>query len=222
MDNLNKGPETPRNDLDKLVMIQKEQIAKSWCQEQEYLLQVWAEKASGWAWLHDNSARFFRHQSNLYVYPSIIINTMAGGIGFISTNKNLIDYLPYVIAVMNLGSAMLSSFQKFLRSTEKAEAHYLYSKIFSSFTRKITLELSLHPKDRKSCKEFCMICKDEYDKAVTDCPAVPTHIIDKFKVIFKDERNKPEIANGLFHFNTYKCTTVDKSTECTIENDLNV
>ena len=105
---------------------------------------------------------------------------------------------------MNILSAMLSSLQKFLRSTEKSEAHSLYSKIFSSFTRKITLELSLNPKDRRECIEFCKQCRDEYDKAVTDCPLVPTHVIEQFKIEFKDEKNKPEVANGLFHFNNFE------------------
>jgi len=115
------------------------------------------------------------------------------------------DYLPYIIAIMNIFSAMLSSLQKFLRSTEKSESHALYSKIFSSFTRKISLELSLNPRDRRECIEFCKQCRDEYDKAVTDCPLVPQVIINWFKEEFAHEKNKPEIANGLFHFNNYTC-----------------
>jgi len=180
--------------------LKKEQIAKSWDKEQQDILQIWAERASGWAWLHDKSTRYYRSQADKFTYTSIIFNTVAGGIGFLG---NMNDYLPYIIAIMNIISAMLSSLQKFLRSTEKSEAHALYSKIFSSFTRKITLELSLNPKDRRECIEFCKQCRDEYDKAVTDCPLVPQMVIEWFKVEFKHEKNKPEIANGLFHFSNY-------------------
>jgi len=180
--------------------LKKEQIANTWNKEQQDILQIWAEKSSGWAWLHDKSTRYYRNQGDKFTYTSIIFNTVAGGIGFLG---NMNYYLPYIIAIMNILSAMLSSLQKFLRSTEKSESHSLYSKIFSSFTRKITLELSLNPRDRRDCIEFCKQCRDEYDKAVTDCPMVPQHIIDLFKIEFKDEPNKPEIANGLHHFTNY-------------------
>ena len=185
--------------------VKKDYIAKTWNIEQQNILQVWAEKASGWAWLHDKSARYYSTQSDRFMYPSIILNTIAGGIGFISFN---LGYIKYIIAAMNIISGLLSSFQKFLRSTEKSETHIHYSKIFSSFTRKITLELSLNPKDRRNCIEFCKICRDEYDRAVTDCPIIPEYVIGLFREKFKDEKNKPEVANGLFHFNNY---SVDKN-----------
>jgi hypothetical protein len=182
----------------------KRKIAASWNKEQTKILQVWAEKASGWAWLHDKSSRFYNLQGDYLTYPSIILNTVASGLGFLSKGKL---YYVYLIASLNIISATLSSFQKFLRSTEKAEAHSHFSKIFSSFTRKITLELTLNPEDRKNCVDFCKMCKDEYDRAVTDCPQIPENIIQQFKVVFKHEKNKPEVANGLFHFNNYESIT---------------
>ena len=194
------------DNLNSFENIKKEQIARSWDKEQQDILQIWAEKASGWAWLHDKSTRYYRAQADKFSYTSIIFNTVAGGIGFLG---NMNDYLPYIIAIMNIFSAMLSSLQKFLRSTEKSESHALYSKIFSSFTRKISLELSLNPRDRRECIEFCKQCRDEYDKAVTDCPLVPQSIINWFRVEFEHEKNKPEVANGLFHFNNYTCRKRD-------------
>ena len=171
--------------IESFEQLKKEQIAKTWNIEQQNILQSWAERASGWAWLHDKAARYYTAQGDKFAYTSICFNTAAAGIGFLG---NRTSYLPYIIAVMNIISAMLSSFQKFLRSTEKAESHSFYSKVFSSFTRKISLELSLHPGDRRECIEFCKICRDEYDKAVTDCPPVPDHIIRWFKAEFKDEK----------------------------------
>ena len=184
----------------------KRSIAKSWDGNQEKILITWAERASGWTWLHDKSARHYRKQTNILAYPSIILSTLAGAAGFSAAGADSTNFLrsvPYIIGLMNLSSAILASFQKFLRSTEKSESHIMYAKTFSSFTRKITLELSLHPENRKNCIEFCKICKDEYDKMVTDSPPVPTKIIDEFKETFPNEKNVPEIANGLFHFIDY-------------------
>ena len=35
----------------------KKQIAESWSDEQEQILKKWAEKAAGYRWLHEQSAR---------------------------------------------------------------------------------------------------------------------------------------------------------------------
>ena len=105
---------------------------------------------------------------------------------------------------MNIAAAICMSFQKFLRSTENAEIHSRFFSIFSSYTRKIALELTLNPEDRKDCIDFCKACKDEYDKAVAESPSVPDSVIVLFKKNFSNEKNKPEVANGLFHFNNYK------------------
>jgi hypothetical protein len=75
--------------------------------------------------------------------------------------------------------------------------------VFSSFTRKISLELTLNPEDRKNCIQFCKICKMEYDKAVSESPMIPDEIINRFKREFPTEKNKPEVANGLFHFTNF-------------------
>jgi len=181
--------------------LKRKYIASTWNPEEEHILQIWAEKASGWAWLHDKSERYYRRQSDRLGYPSIILNTIAGGIGFMNHKDNM--YLPYVIACMNIASATLSSFQKFFRSIENAESHSRYFSVFSSFTRKISLELTLNPEDRKDCVLFCKLCRDEYDKAVSESPPVPDLIVEQFKREFKNEVNKPEIANGLFHFTNY-------------------
>jgi hypothetical protein len=197
---------TDKNDIDIILhnskQIKRKYIASTWNVNEENILQIWAEKASGWAWLHDKSQRYYRRQSDRLVYPSIILNTIAGGIGFIN-NKNTSNYIPYIIASMNIVSAMLTSFQKFYRSIENAELHSRYFSIFSSFTRKISLELTLNPEDRKDCVMFCKLCREEYDKAVSESPQIPDIIVEHFRKEFSHEKNKPEIANGLFHFTNY-------------------
>jgi hypothetical protein len=182
--------------------LKRKYIASTWNRNEENILQIWAEKASGWAWLHDKSERYYRRQSDRLIYPSIILNTISGGIGFVNSNTTK-EYLPYIIACMNILSATLSSFQKFFRSIENAESHSRYFSIFSSFTRKISLELTLNPEDRRDCILFCKQCRDEYDKAVAESPPVPDCIVAEFRKNFEHEKNKPEIANGLFHFTNY-------------------
>ena len=188
--------------LYKSKILKKKYISQTWNNNEEDILQIWAEKASGWAWLHDKSQRYYLKQSNIFTYPSIILNTISGGIGFIG-KSNTFAYLTYIIAIMNIISAILMSFQKFLRSTENADQHSRYFSVFSSYSRRIALELTLNPEDRKDCVDFCKQCKDDYDKAVAESPQIPDNIILWFKKEFPNEKNKPEVANGLFHLNRY-------------------
>jgi hypothetical protein len=182
--------------------IQKKRIADSWSPEQEQILKSWAEKGSGWAWLHDNSARFYLQSSNRLAYPGIFLSTIAGGISFSTAGSSTTAgvYAGYLTAVINIICAMLASFQKFTRSAEKSEIHLQQGKLFSSFCRKITLELALKAEDRKECIEFCKLCRDEYDKLVTESMQIPLQIIQDFKREFKNSENKPENCNGLVHF----------------------
>lgn len=188
--------------VNKSRILKRKYIAQTWNRQEEEILQIWAEKASGWAWLHDKSQRYYSRQSDLFTYPSIIITTISSGLGF-SGSRELV-FLPYIIAIMNIIATILMSFQKFLRNTENSDLHSRYFSVFSSFTRKIALELTLNPEDRKDCIDFCKQCKDEYDKAVAESPSIPDKIIIQFKKEFSSEKNKPEVANGLFHFNNYR------------------
>lgn len=181
--------------------LKKDYIASTWNEHEINILKIWAEKASGWAWLHDKASRHYHFQGNSLIYPCIFLNTVAGSLGFFNGGESVV-YIQYSIAIMNIAAAILVSFQKFIRPVEYAELHTRFFSVFSSYTRKISLELSLNPSDRKDCVEFCKTCRDEYDKAVSESPPIPECVIREFKRTFTNE-NKPEVANGLYHFEDY-------------------
>jgi len=199
-------------------MVQKRRNADSWNPDQERILKIWAEKASGWAWLHDKAGRYYNHLTDRMTYPSIVLSTVSGGLGFSiygsvsnsgDTGSGLVGaskYLTIAIGCMNLSAALLAALQKFVRSTEKSEMHNQMYKVFSSYYRKIVMELALKPSDRRDCLEFCKLCRDEYDKMVADSPEIPDKIIADFKRVFSNAKHVPEIANGLVHFHDYKVT----------------
>jgi hypothetical protein len=193
--------------------ITRRRIAESWSLEQERILKVWGEKASGWAWLHDKASRYYKRIDNYYVYPTIVLSSISGGIGFIMMGDKSADPAdlasPVQLSALFVSAAhiinvILTSFQKFQRSGEKAEMHVQIAKQFSSFTRKIVLELSIPPSDRKDCLDFCNGCKEEYDKLILDSPMIPDEIIKDFNATFKYVENKPEVTNGLVHFTDWQ------------------
>jgi hypothetical protein len=189
--------------------IVKKRIADSWNPDQEKILRIWAEKASGWAWLHDKSSRYYNVLTNKIVYPSILLSTISGGVGLSTYNMSeglSTNYVSIILGVTNLVSACLGAVQKFIRSAEKSESHSHMNKLFSSFCRKIVMELALQPCDRKDCLEFCKACRDEYDNLLNDSLEIPTHIVDNFKSIFRSAKHVPEVASGLVHFHDFKQT----------------
>ena len=67
----------------------KRRTADSWNPDQERILKIWAEKASGWAWLHDNASRHYNSLTNRLTYPAILLSTISGGLGFsVAGNQN--------------------------------------------------------------------------------------------------------------------------------------
>ena len=135
----------------------KDKIAQSWNKEQEQILRIWAEKAAGYRWLHEESARHYRRLNNRFVYPQIFFSTLAGmgGVGMTSANSSENNYIfGYGIAALNIVIAMLTSFQKFIMAAEKSETHATVGRQFAAFYRNIMLELSLNPRDRTDCLEF--------------------------------------------------------------------
>ena len=178
----------------------KSEIAKSWSKEQEGILKIWAEKAAGYRWLHEHSCRHYRRLNNRFVYPQILLSTLAGVGGFSITSSSRTDnftVLGYLIAALNVIVAILSSFQKFIMAAEKSEMHATVGRQFAAFYRNIVLELSLNPIDRENCLEFCRMCRTEYDRLMNVAPSIPSKIIEEFKDKFEHVIHKPDVANGL-------------------------
>jgi hypothetical protein len=72
--------------------IKRKLNAQTWNKPEELILQIWAEKASGWAWLHDKAQRYYSRQSNLIMYPCIILSTFTGGAGFLNTGSDYVIF----------------------------------------------------------------------------------------------------------------------------------
>ena len=195
----------------------KQQVAEGWSKEQESILKIWAEKAAGYRWLHEHSARHYRRLNNKFAYPQIVISTMAGMGGFGATSNGNFQQAGYIIAGFNIITALLSSFQKFIMAAEKSETHATVARQFAAFYRNISLELSLNPRDRTECLELCKMCRIEYDRLMNVAPSVPYKIILQFKTSFPDAKHKPDIANGLSDMKIWEKTMATKAEEAFVK-----
>jgi hypothetical protein len=79
-------------------------------------------------------------------------------------NPTIAQPFGYVVGSITIFATAMLTISSEMRSTEKAELHRVKGKQFSKFVRKIMLELSLRPSDRRECSEFSKSCVDDMDR----------------------------------------------------------
>jgi hypothetical protein len=84
---------------------------------------------------------------------------------------------------------------------------------WSKLGRAIEIELSLHDKKRKPCREFLKICRAEYDNLLESSPNIDLDIIGMFNKKFEEKYprvRKPIICNGLKEIVPFQGVIIDK------------
>ena len=169
-----------------------------WTFEQEQLLVIWAEKASGYAWLHSRSVNYFKHR-NLYIsIPASIFGYIAGATTLLSNKVDGNTILRGFIGISGIIAGLLTNFQEMFTFKEESEKHKISSLRFLSFFREISCELSMDPLQREDPIDFITMKRLEFDKMLEQSPNIPQTIADQFNIKFKHiSFHKPDIVNGL-------------------------
>ena len=178
---------------------------KNWTDELEQLLITWAEKASGYAWLHQKSAISFKKKNLCISIPSCIFGYLSGITLLLSNDVfNNCSDVPYrstlrgVLGVTAILSGVLSNFQEMFTFKEEAEKHRIASLRFLSFFREISCELSLDPKFRSASMDYITLKRFEFDKILEQSPDIPEDIIKEFNNNFRTVSvHKPDPVIGL-------------------------
>ena len=178
---------------------------KLWTDELEQLLVTWAEKSSGYAWLHQKSAQSFKKRNLCISIPSCIFGYLSGITLLLSNevfnNCNDVQYratLRGVLGVTAILSGVLSNFQEMFTFKEESEKHRIAALRFLSFFREISCELSLDPKYRSAPMDYITLKRFEFDKILEQSPDIPEHIITKFNNNFRSlSIHKPDPVIGL-------------------------
>ena len=175
----------------------KNKTKTKWTPEQQRLLINWAEKATGYAWLHNRSVNYFKNR-NLYIaIPASFFGYIAGATSFISSGDSSI-YLSTVIGVCGILAGLLTNFQEIFTFKELGEQHRISALRFLSFFRDISCELSIHPDHRTDPIEYITMKRMELDKLLEQSPMPPQSIIEEFNRKFKKVQiHKPDLANNL-------------------------
>ena len=178
--------------------------AVNWTSQQEQLLVTWAEKASGYAWLHARSINYYKHR-NLYIsVPASIFGYIAGATTLLS-NPTLAPALKGMIGMSGIVAGLLTNFQEMFTFKEESEKHKISSLRFQSFFREISCELSMDPEHRTAPNDFITMKRLEFDKMLEQSPNIPQSIADLFNDKFNNiSFHKPDLVNGIQTISPFK------------------
>tara|TARA_R110000787_G_scaffold44491_2_gene109217 strand:- start:650 stop:1348 length:699 start_codon:yes stop_codon:yes gene_type:complete len=182
---------------------------EEWSEEIETLLSEWGEVALCYQYLHNFSQRKYKHKYHNYQIPIIVLSTLTGTANFATES-----YIPQGykqgfsagVGSLNLLCGILGTLLSFLRYSEIYEGHRISALAWAKLSRNIEIELSLHDKKRKSCRDFLKVMRNEYDNLMESSPLIDLDVIQMFNKKFEDKYpniRKPVIVNGLREIKPY-------------------
>tara|TARA_R110000824_G_scaffold129695_7_gene291281 strand:- start:367 stop:1101 length:735 start_codon:yes stop_codon:yes gene_type:complete len=192
---------------------------EDWSDEIEELLSEWCEVAICYSYLHNYSTRKYRLKYHHLQIPIIILSTLTGTANF-ATDSYVPEHLQQLfsacVGTLNLTCGILGTLLAFLKYAEIYEGHRISALAWSKLSRAIEIELSLHDKKRKPCRDFLKVCRSEYDNLLESSPNIDLDIIQMFNKKFKDEYKnvrRPIICNGLKEIKPFKITIPEEEIE---------
>jgi len=176
----------------------------NWTEQQEQLLITWAEKASGYAWLHSHSVNLYRYRNMAIAIPGSLFGYIAGSVTLLG-HDNDNNWKTVLVGMSGILAGILTSFQEIFTYKQLSERHRISGLQFMRFFRDISVELSMHPIHRTEALEYINLKRLEFDKMLEQSPPYPEKILKKFNTKFsKAKVHKPDIANKLQTIIPYK------------------
>tara|TARA_R110000772_G_scaffold102759_1_gene203523 strand:+ start:2672 stop:3394 length:723 start_codon:yes stop_codon:yes gene_type:complete len=192
---------------------------EDWSDEIEELLSEWGEISMCYAWIHNYSTRKYKRKYQHLQIPIIVLSTLTGVGNFAVDSYIPKDYqhgFTAVVGGFNIFCGILGTLGSFLKYAETFEGHRISALSWSKLGRAIEIELSLHDKKRKPCRDFLKVCRAEYDNLLESSPNIDLDIITMFNKKFEDKYpnvRKPIICNGLKAIIPYRDENITKKKE---------
>ncbi len=180
----------------------------SWTRRVEYILSKWADGASCFKWLHEQSYRKFKTRNNWFSIPVIILSTLTGALNVGMQGYVPAEYMGYAqigVGSVNIFAGILTTLQSKFQYAEMSEAHFQAFIGWSRLARLISNELSLERNHRRNPNDLVKICKAEYERLMEQSPLVPSEVVLEFETRFgkRKEILFPDIADHLVHTEAY-------------------
>ena len=169
-----------------------------WTVELENLLIAWAEKASGYAWLHNRSITLYKNRNMYLAVPAAMFAYTSASVTLLTSQYSNSEWRTIVAGLGSLISGMLIQFQELFTFKELSEQHRLSQLGFLSFFRDISCELSIPKRQRREASEYVTLKRLEMDKLLDHAPDIPPKIIERFDAKFgRVNTHKPDVVSRL-------------------------
>lgn len=172
----------------------------SWNPSLEKLIAKEGEKCAGLAWLYSETERYYSRNNTIVALPVIILSTVTG---FVSGSSTLLfggsDMASIGTGAISLLTGVLSTVGSYYAWAKKAEACRISALQYSKLQKVIAIEMTLPKNERVPARSMLKMMRDNVERLLETSPAVPEHIIEKYKMKFKHEIEvaHPEITNGI-------------------------
>ena len=172
-----------------------------WKEEEEVIIQQWADKAQCYQWMHARCREIYQTKNAWYTIPVIIISTITGTANFAQDrfNDKVKDYVVMGIGSMSIIAGIITTIYQFLKISEMNEGHRAASISWGKFYNNLKTIGLRHPLDRLSPNETIKIYQDEYDRLLEISPSILPKVLKNFNNQFKKNKEliKPSIGNTL-------------------------
>jgi hypothetical protein len=168
----------------------KRQHQLEWTDQIESLLSGWADTAAVYKWLHDKSHRKYKRKNKFLSIPIMVLSLITGSLGI-----GLQGYVPpeYMsigqgaLGGMGIFIGIMQGLQTQFGWAQRSEKHASGSLGWGKLHRNIQIELAVEREFRKDCDSFVKVCRMEYDRLTEQSPAIPSDVLDMFKIVFKHQ-----------------------------------
>lgn len=194
-------------------MSKMESPSAEWTDELEGLLICWAEKASGYIWLHDKSSKLYAKYAMWLMIPTSILAYISGGSILSNDLLQLSSGMRTGIGFAAILGGLLSNLQGTLKYKEYSERHRNKRDEYGEFFRDICAELALDPVFRKKPIDYVQSKRQEFDRLIKQSPDIPSEVVALFSKHFQDVKiNKPDVVNGVHTIRTHRTAMEEKIT----------
>jgi hypothetical protein len=170
-----------------------------WNDQEEKILQNWAEIAGSYRWLHNQAHIIYRKKNFNFMIPLIVMSTLTGTANFAQSTfpESIRSNVPQIIGTINLIAAIMTTIYQFLKISEYMESHRIISINYGKFSRNIAVELSLPIKNRSvGGIDLIKTSRNEIDRLIEQSPAIPEKVLLNYKKLFSGSGlAEPEIIH---------------------------
>lgn len=148
----------------------------------EQLIKSKGEQCEILSKLHLMSHEEYKRKELFFNIPIITVTAI---VGFVSALKIDYEYMNIVIGGCSLLVSLMKSYLSFFKISQKNENHRVAYLQYFQISNEMRIEMSLTPELRKRPSQLLNLIKVKMKNLNEVSEIIPTDIIDKFNIIFK-------------------------------------